>query len=554
MPTQRLTLRLEIDGQGRIVGAMRQTDDALKRTRANVDSANRSTSRLGRAWQSLRSQFTRGAQDFVKGGLVLGTIQGTLNGLTRAFRGFVAGSVDAGLAFDAIGSRLRAAATVMVTVTPAPTAPAPPTGLSAAAVAELAAIRLTWTASASGDAPIGYQVERSLTGTGGWEVIQDRLDDTDYVDADLPLGTRHYYRIRAENVAGDSAYATADATTAAARYVPPIRDTALEPLADPPPPRNLRRGTSETSVTLYWDAPLLATTPLTYRVDHRIDRQTDTWRELAAGIVGHSYELTDLPAGRHAFVRVRAENAAGKSRWVDDAVAVGRPLALINLSGGQYTAIGATGSRVYVRLVWLGNGRWGITRLGDVRGDFQFRRPRPDDWIAASSRVVDATDYLDSLSDWYPSRDHPYRFFLRLGWTYAADSEVTSGSTADDDVYDPPGAATEGLTGGQVTVRRISESAPGFVVGLAADDTANLISGTLRAEIVEAYFRYSYSSGAVSISEYRAGSNSAWPRAVLGEERTARRAQGRQSDAWLHRDSVEYVRAAADYQIRVERR
>lgn len=69
----------------------------------------RSTSRLGRAWQSLRAQFTLGAKDFVRGGLILGTIQGTLNGLRSAFRGLVGGSVDAGLAFDAIGCRLRAA-------------------------------------------------------------------------------------------------------------------------------------------------------------------------------------------------------------------------------------------------------------------------------------------------------------------------------------------------------------------------------------------------------------------------------------------------------------
>ena len=45
----------------------------------------------------------------MRGGLVLGGIQTAIHGVTRAFRALSTGAVEAGLAYDAIESRLRAA-------------------------------------------------------------------------------------------------------------------------------------------------------------------------------------------------------------------------------------------------------------------------------------------------------------------------------------------------------------------------------------------------------------------------------------------------------------
>ncbi|MBN1670959.1 MAG: CotH kinase family protein, partial [Kiritimatiellae bacterium] len=94
----------------------------------------------------------------------------------------------------------------------APTTPAAPSSLAAAAQSSTS-IRLTWTDNSSNETQ--FKVERSATGTSGWsQIATPGANATTYTDSGLGPATKHYYRVRASNSAGDSPYSNiASATT-----------------------------------------------------------------------------------------------------------------------------------------------------------------------------------------------------------------------------------------------------------------------------------------------------------------------------------------------------
>ena len=94
-----------------------------------------------------------------------------------------------------------------------PTAP----GNLAASAASTSSIGLSWTDNANNET--AYKVERATASTGPWTEIAGSLaaGSTAYTAAGLDASTTYYFRVRAGNSAGDSAYsATASATTSAA--------------------------------------------------------------------------------------------------------------------------------------------------------------------------------------------------------------------------------------------------------------------------------------------------------------------------------------------------
>ncbi len=85
-------------------------------------------------------------------------------------------------------------------------APAAPSGLVASAVPG-AGINLAWTDN-SGDA-VGFKVERSLNPSSGWvEIARLSPPVTSYANYGLTPGVDYFYRVRAYNLYGDSAYSS----------------------------------------------------------------------------------------------------------------------------------------------------------------------------------------------------------------------------------------------------------------------------------------------------------------------------------------------------------
>ncbi|HEX8523355.1 MAG TPA: NPCBM/NEW2 domain-containing protein [Tepidisphaeraceae bacterium] len=96
-----------------------------------------------------------------------------------------------------------------------PTPPAAPSAPVASATSA-SAINLAWTDNATNET--GFKIERSLDGATGWtQIATTAANVTTYSDTGLAAATQYYYRIRATNLTGDSAYtATVNATTQAA--------------------------------------------------------------------------------------------------------------------------------------------------------------------------------------------------------------------------------------------------------------------------------------------------------------------------------------------------
>jgi len=81
--------------------------------------------------------------------------------------------------------------------------PNPPAGLAASAPSAFQ-IRLSWTDASTNED--GFKVERSLDGIVFSQIAQVSANVTDYRNAGLFPGTNYYYRVRAYNSAGNSAY------------------------------------------------------------------------------------------------------------------------------------------------------------------------------------------------------------------------------------------------------------------------------------------------------------------------------------------------------------
>lgn len=98
-------------------------------------------------------------------------------------------------------------------IAPPTTAPNAPTNLTATALGA-GSVKLTWVDNADNEA--AFKIERSTDGTNFTQIDTASANATTYTDTTASPSTLYYYRVRATNVIGDSAYTNvAQATTSA---------------------------------------------------------------------------------------------------------------------------------------------------------------------------------------------------------------------------------------------------------------------------------------------------------------------------------------------------
>jgi titin len=186
--------------------------------------------------------------------------------------------------------------------------PSAPTGLSAAA-ASSSEISLTWTDNS--DNEDGFKIERKTSGGTFAEVATVLTDTTIYSDTTVSPETTYYYRIRAYNTTGDSAYSDEAHATTSAEGAVPSAPTGLSAAA-----------ASSSEISLTW------TDNSDNEDGFKIERKTSggTYSVLAtvgAGIT--SYNNIFLSSNTTYYYRVRAYNSLGYSDYSNEVSATTPP-------------------------------------------------------------------------------------------------------------------------------------------------------------------------------------------------------------------------------------
>jgi hypothetical protein len=181
----------------------------------------------------------------------------------------------------------------------APSPPAAPSNLNANAISS-SQIDLSWTDNAANES--GFRIERSSDGTIFTEIGTVAANVTTFASTGLSAATQYWYRVRAYNGAGMSAYAgPANATTlAAAPSEPPSAPTGLAATRQPG------------QIMLQWTDT--SSNETGFRILRSGTSATSDFVEIGTvGANATSYVDGSPGSSKFVYYRVRAYNAAGDS-------------------------------------------------------------------------------------------------------------------------------------------------------------------------------------------------------------------------------------------------
>ncbi|OJJ23779.1 hypothetical protein BKI52_05360 [marine bacterium AO1-C] len=212
------------------------------------------------------------------------------------------------------------------------TTPGAPSGLTASPNSD-SEISLNWSDNANNET--GYVVERSTTsGSGFTQVATLGANTTSYTDNGLSASTTYYYRIKATNAQGSSAYSNeANATTQAG-------SGGGDEVPDTPSGLGASSGSSS-EITLIWADN--ANNETSYVVERSTTSGSGfaTIATLGANIT--SYADNGLSASTTYYYRVKASNGVGSSGYSNEANATteaasggGTPYTIAQTSGSFY--------------------------------------------------------------------------------------------------------------------------------------------------------------------------------------------------------------------------
>lgn len=198
-----------------------------------------------------------------------------------------------GSATSAIGLGTTVAAPI------APSQPGAPTASNIAA----GSLTLSWAASATGTAPISYQVQFRLSGqtpAANFANFGAPVSATTEAITGLASGTAYDFQIVASNAGGTST-GTSTTVTTSSSVAPPAAPTGL-----------FAQSVTSTSLTLGWQGSATGTQPISYQPQFRVTGQP-TWVNIGTSVTVTTIPVTNLTASTSYDFRVIASNAAGSA-------------------------------------------------------------------------------------------------------------------------------------------------------------------------------------------------------------------------------------------------
>jgi len=260
--------------------------------------------------------------------------------------------------------------------------PAPPSGLTATA-ASATQINLSWTNNATNQT--GFKLERSPDGVTFTQIGTTGAIITIYSDSPLAPLTLYYYRVRATNGAGDSAYSIVASITTLADTNPPTAPSNLTATA-----------ASNTQINLSWTASTDNVGVTGYQIQRCQGAGCTTFAQAGTSTTP-SFPDTGLLASTSYSYQVRALDAANNSSGFSNvatttsqAVVPPPPVTLVqhaetsvpagtNTLSQTFPAASAGGDLIVVSVKW-GNQALSVSSVADSKGNVYTSAIGPTNW------------------------------------------------------------------------------------------------------------------------------------------------------------------------------